>query len=244
MIRNLKVLIAAAMALAAFGGFSASAHAAEELFHCSADPCTVTLLPDGEVGTTNAHQVLVLKGKTAGGAEASASFTCNRLDGSATFGGKTTKELTFTNLRLTNSLGEEKCKIGASETIKIDFNSCHYLFTSTGGATDKAEVHLLCTTVGDGIAFTINGTECLRFTPTTATGIGYSTVGTSPNRTVTATVNAAIPNAALDLKNVGTPNCAALGLASTTGATFTTGFTTVTGETDSATPIMEDAWFA
>jgi hypothetical protein len=244
MIRNLKVLFAAAMALAAFGAFSASAHAAEELFHCSADPCTVTLLPDGEVGTTNAHHVFVVKGKTAGGAEASASFTCNRIEGHATFSGKTTKELTFTNVKYTNSLGEEKCKIGASETVKVDMNSCHYLFTSTGGATDKAEVHVLCTTVGDGVGLTINGTECLKITPTTATGIGYTTLGTSPSRDVTATVNVAVPNAALDLKNIGNANCSALNLASTTGATYTTGFTTVTGETDTATPVMEDFWFA
>jgi hypothetical protein len=35
MIRNLKVMLAAATALAAFGAFSAgAAHAAGELFHC------------------------------------------------------------------------------------------------------------------------------------------------------------------------------------------------------------------
>ena len=39
MIRNLKVLVAAAMALAAFGVFSASGAQAAE-FHCSAEPCT------------------------------------------------------------------------------------------------------------------------------------------------------------------------------------------------------------
>jgi hypothetical protein len=243
MIRNLKVLLAVAMALAAFGALSTTAHAAEELFHCSVEPCTATLLPDGEVGTTTAHQVFVLKGKTSGGAEASASFTCNRIDGQATTSTKTTNELTFTNLRLTNSAGEEKCKIGASETLRFDFNSCDYKFTSTGGAADKAEVHLLCTTVGDGITMTINGTECLKITPTTATGIGYKILGTEPNRTVTATVNAAVPNGALDLKNVGNANCAALGLASTTGATYTTGNTVITGETDPG-GVMADFWFA
>jgi hypothetical protein len=241
--RNLKVLIAAAMALVAFGALSASAHAAEE-FHCSVEPCRATLLPDEAVGTTTAHQVLVLKGKTAGGAEASASYTCNRLSGEATINAKTATELTFTNLKYTNSAGEEKCKIGASETVKLDFNSCDYKFRSTGGAADKAEVHVLCTTAGDGVSFTINGTECFQITPFTSTGIGYRTLGTTPTRTVTATANVVIPNAALDLKNVGNANCAALGLASTTGATYTTGNTIITGETDSVTPVMADFWFA
>jgi hypothetical protein len=227
----------------AFGALSASAHAAEE-FHCSVEPCRATLLPDGEVGSTNAHHFFEVKGTTAVGVESKSSFTCNRIDGVATSSGKTTTELTFTNVKYTNSAGQEKCKIGASETVKVDFNSCDYKFKSTGGSADKAEVHVLCTTVGDGIAFTINGTECLKITPTTATGIGYSTVGVEPNRTVTATINAPIPNGALDLKNVGNANCAALGLVTTTSATYTTGFTVITGETDSVTPEMVDFWFA
>ena len=63
MIRNLKILIAAAMALAAFGATSAtSAHAADE-FHCAISPCTLTLQPDGAAGSTTAHHVLVFKGE-------------------------------------------------------------------------------------------------------------------------------------------------------------------------------------
>ncbi len=60
---------------------------------------------------------------------------------------------------------------------------------------------------------------------------------------MTATANVAVPNAALDLKNVGNANCAALGLASTTGATFTTGNTLVKAETDACEVVAAKVWF-
>jgi hypothetical protein len=242
MIRNLKVLLAAAMALAAYGALSASAHAAEE-FHCSVEPCTWTLLPDETSGTTTAHHVFVVKGKTAGGAEASFSLTCNQLTGHATSTGKTPTELTFTNLTYTNSAGEDKCKIGASETMTVDFNGCHYLFTSTGGATAAgSEVHVQCP-AGAAIVVTIKGTACLSVTPFTSPGVKYHDSGLGVKQIGTATVNVAVPVAAMHLTNVGNVNCAGLGLSSITGATFTTGNTLITGETDTVPPVMANVWF-
>jgi hypothetical protein len=240
MIRNLKVLIAAAMALAAFGALSASAHAAEEKFHCSVEPCRLTLAPDGTAGTTTAHQVLVLKGKTAGGVEASASFTCNQLTGEATTASKTTTELTFTNIKYENSAGELKCKVGASETVEIDPTGCDLLFTSANGATGGAELHVLCP-VGQTIHLKIKGTSCLTISALTATGLGYVVVNTTPNRVVTATAKVPIPNAALTLQNIGNANCAALGFASTTGAEYTTGNTIVKAETSGG--VAAEDWF-
>lgn len=53
MIRNLKVLLAAAMALAAFGAFSASsAQAVETEFHCEVAPCSFTLKTDPARGNS------------------------------------------------------------------------------------------------------------------------------------------------------------------------------------------------
>ncbi len=58
MIRNLKVLFAAALAPTALGAIAASAQGADE-FHCSVEPCRGTLKPDG-TGKT-AHQVFVVE---------------------------------------------------------------------------------------------------------------------------------------------------------------------------------------
>src|SRR3978361_267930 len=166
MIRNLKVLIAAAMALMAFGALSATAHAAEEKFHCNVEPCTATLLPDETAGTATAHHVFVVKGKTPAGAEGTVSFTCNQLTGEATSNTATSTELTFTNLVYENSAAtpEDKCKIGASETVTVEFTGCDYLFKSTGGATDSATVSLQCP-VGKSVHIKGNGTTCLTVTP-------------------------------------------------------------------------------
>jgi hypothetical protein len=245
MIRNLKVLIAAAMALAAFGALSATAHAAEEKFHCSVEPCTLTLGPDETAGTTTAHHVFVVKGTTAAGAEASVSFTCNQLTGHATSATKTATELTFTSLKYENSLGEQKCKVGASETVEVNFTSCDYKFTSTGGSTvTGSQVHVLCITAGDAIDISIKGTLCLQVTPFTANGIGYhdSNIG-GAKKIVTATAKVTIPKEAVHLKNIGNVNCAALGLSVIHHAEYTTGNTLVRAETDSATPVTAEAWF-
>ena len=240
MIRNLKILMVVAIALAAFGTLSTSAHAAEEEFHCAFGSCIWTLAPDETAGTLTAHQVFVVKGKTAGGAEASASFTCNQLTGQAT-SGPNASELTFTNLKYENSAGEQKCKVGASETVSVNFTSCDYNFKSANGATSTAETHVRCTTAGDGIDININGTLCLQITPFTSTGLGYHDSGIGgAKKIVTATAKVAVPNSALVLKNVGNANCAAVNMTSTTGAEYTTGNTLLKAERDPAEP---EGWF-
>jgi len=242
MIRNLKILIAAVMALAAFGALSAAAYAAEEVFHCSVEPCRATLAPDETAGTTTAHQVFVVKGKTAGGAEVSASLTCNQLAGEATPFVKTPTEITFTNLRYLNSAGEQKCKVGASETMEVNFTSCDFRVTSKGGAISMAELHVVCSTVGDAIDIIIKGTTCIKITPFTATGLGYhdSEIG-GKKKIATGTTNVSVPVAAADLQNIGHANCAALGLASITSLAFTTGNTLVKAETGAGVPA--ETWF-
>ena len=95
-----KVLIPAAIALAAFGVTSAtSAHAADE-FHCAISPCTLTLKPDGFAGSTTAHHVFVVKGETHAGQKRSGrlAFTCKQITGDKTLTGNTATEITFQNL--------------------------------------------------------------------------------------------------------------------------------------------------
>jgi len=243
MIRNLKVLIAAAMALMAFGALSATAHAAEEKFHCSVAPCRATLAPDETAGTTTAHHVFVVKGESNGGVKGSSvSFTCNQLSGEATSALATTTELTFTKLKYLNSAGEDKCKVGASETVTVDFTECDYKFTSTGGGTaEGSEVHVLCPP-GQAIHIKINGTSCITIDALTAKAIGYhdSNIG-GAKKIVTATANVALPPAAVTLENIGNANCAAVGLKTVESATYTTGNTLVKAETEAG--VTANAWF-
>jgi hypothetical protein len=247
MIRNLKVLIAAAMALAAFGAFSSTANAAEEKFHCSVDPCTATLAPDINAGTTTAHHVLVVKGETHAGVKgASVSLTCDQLTGEATLTGEagtpgTRKDATFTNLKYENAASVQKCKLGASETLVVDFTSCDYKFNSTGGSNDTAEVHVQCATPGDGIDININGTLCLQITPFTAKGLGYKD-SAAAKHLITATVNVPVPAAAIHIKNTGNVNCNAISLKKIEGATYTTGNTLVKAETHPG-GVTASAWF-
>jgi len=244
MIRNLKVLFAAAMALAVFGALSATAHAAEEKFHCSVAPCTATLAPDEATGTTTAHHVWVMKGKNTEGKEVSVSFTCNQLTGEATSATSTATELTFTNLRYEDSFGSPSCKVGAAATVSIDFTSCDYKFASAGGAKSTAQIHLLCTTAGDGIDLFINGVLCVKITPATAAGLGFhdSKIG-GEKKITTATVNVSFPVAAVMLENSTNPTCiASLGnLSAVTSAVYTTGNTLIKAETSGGVAAL--GWF-
>ncbi len=77
MIRNLKALLVAALALTALGAIATSAHAADE-FHCSVTPCRGTLATDG--GAKNAHHVFIVENEAT---SKSVSFTCESLRGTS-----------------------------------------------------------------------------------------------------------------------------------------------------------------
>jgi hypothetical protein len=129
MIRNLKILIAAAMALAALGAIGASgAQAAEG--HCSVEPCKVTIKPDGTPGPVGktAHHVFVVNGIV--------SVTCQQLSGNATSATKTFKTIQFGSLAYTNC----NCN-GGNCTVKM--NGCEYHFQSPG-KTHDADVKVVC----------------------------------------------------------------------------------------------------
>jgi hypothetical protein len=117
MIRNLKILVSAVAVLTALDALGASGvHAAE--FHCSVEPCRVTLKPDG-TGKT-AHQVFIIRN-----AAESVSFTCASVSGEATMATKTKKELTVTNVEYQGCF-----TIGTEARVKM--NECDYLFGAEG----------------------------------------------------------------------------------------------------------------
>lgn len=224
MLRNLKVILAAALALSALGAIAASAHAADE-FHCSANPCRGRFTADG-TGKT-AHQVFIVS--NAGGTE-SLSFTCEKLTGEATVSAAVATEVTATNIKYPN------CTVNGSSGAVLDMNSCDYLLTGAGGRTDEAELHVECPgtnkielTVPGGCVFSI-GTQRLK-------GIGLHTIGTSPNREVTVTTNVAGIAITANASCVGliNPNQTLIGF-------FTTGNEIGTGETDPG-EAMADAWY-
>lgn len=119
MIRNLKVLMLAAMALTVISASSASGAQAAE-FHCSVELCRLTLKPDGAVPSPTAHQNFRFNSPKGDSVE----FTCRSVSGEATQSTKTSTEITLTNIEY------QHCTSGFSAAVKM--NGCDYLFTSAG----------------------------------------------------------------------------------------------------------------
>jgi len=158
MIRNLKFLVAATMAIAAFGAMgSAGAQAAE--FHCSVSPCQVTMKPDG-TGKT-AHHVINVAGFQT---------TCGSITGEGTLTEKTSSELTIGNLK-----GENCVIIGQQSTLTS--NGCHYLLKSAGTLTIKCP---------EGKVIENNGINCNYDMPPQGPlpGVSFHTVGGGTEVTV------------------------------------------------------------
>ena len=123
MIRNLKILMLSAMALAAFGAFSAPGASAAE-FHCevaAGESCIVTLSPDGSGKTS--HKVFIVKKGPF-----SAALTCNAHTGSGT-AAKTSTSLTITNLVYIG------CNLAGTEA-SVTTTGCDFLFNANGGKVD------------------------------------------------------------------------------------------------------------
>ncbi len=147
MIRNLKILIAAAMALAAFGAISASgAQAAEG--HCGVEPCTITVKPDGTPGVNGktAHQVFIVKQGAV-----SVSTTCQQVGGDATSATKTFSTITLTNVDY------KTCNV-AGEASTVKMNTCEYHFVVGGVHNATAEVNC---PAGKSIQIEVPATGCL-----------------------------------------------------------------------------------
>jgi hypothetical protein len=233
MIRNLKALLAAALALAAIGALSASGAQAAS-FHCNTNPCRGTLKPDG-TGTT-AHHVFVLETENTSN---SVSFTCSELQGEARVEAEEAATVAVGNLNYPTA----GCKVNGSSGVTFDMNGCRYSFTASGATTGTISV-VGCTNAAKAIEITITG-GCVFSIPESAVqnlaGIDFHNLGVAPNREVTVEVRH------VTIKGI-TANAACeplIGAGHLTGlvATYETGNTIVTGETDEANPVMKDEWF-
>ena len=211
MIRNLKVLILAAMALAVFGATSASsASAAGEKYHCAETSCILTLSPDGE--KKESHHVFVVKKGASSGA-----VTCNGLTATST-----STEATPTVLEVTG-LTYATCNLAGTEA-KVTTTGCHYTFTASYVGAN-GQVHVFCS-AGKKIEIIAGG--CTVEVPggQTLSGITYTNINSKKEVTVSTNV-----------KNIsGTAGAGCAGLLGFTGAftegEYTTGNTIVKGFKD------------
>ena len=221
MIRNLKVLLGAAMVLAAFGAFSASgaqAHTPAEV-HCHVEPCAYTLEADGTEAT--AHHVFVVKNSIG----ESVSFTCTKLEGFGTSNKKTATEVEFTNLVYTHCTA-------AGGAVAVRMNNCKYNFTAAG------EVTVTGCTAGKKIEVEIVSTGCIITVKEQAlSGIKYHNIGTTAtppaasNTHITAEAKVPIPTPEVD----GTTAQCLIDVSKTPfSSEYTTGNTTITGFNDPA----------
>jgi len=231
MIRNLKVLLAAAMALGAFGALSATAHAAEEKFHCAVEPCAFTIGADGTGAT--AHQVFIVKNK----AGETASTTCNGVTGSATTATKTSEFATVV------SLVYSTCKINGVTTFNVRMNNCTYTFGSKNGATG-ASVEVKCPE-SKHIELENTGTKCIfEVTPQTLTGAKFHNIGTPGTTSTEITVENLIKNIVVEVGPSGTGCVPKATTGETISAEITTGNAIITGEKDNINKEMVELWWA
>jgi len=229
MIRNLKVLVAAAMALGALGAVGASSsHAA--LFHCEAEPCTGKLKPDESSGTKTSHHVFIVENAAK---TESVSFTCNSLDGKTTVSiGKTSGEAEFGgNVGAANALVYNTCTVNGGPPATVDMNGCKYNFNAAGAVTITG-----CTNAAKQIEITISG--CTFDIPEQAlAGITYHTIGITPNREVTGEAN--IKSITVTAAT-GTKAACTINPSQALTGTYTTGNTLATGE---LIGVMLDGWW-
>jgi hypothetical protein len=235
MIRNLKVLVAAAMALAAFGVFSASGAQAAE-FHCSAEPCTGTLKPDEVKNTKTSHHVFIVENAAK---TESASFTCGQLDGATTTGfAKTTSSIEVGGaVGAANALVYTECTVNGSIPVTVDMNGCKYNFTASGTVTITG-----CTNVAKRIEITYSTASGSCVMSIGEQGplstIKYHNIGTTPKREVTVETN--VTPIAVSVTTGTTATCL-INPAQTLTGTYTTGNTIVTGETAAGAQL--DTWW-
>lgn len=220
MLRNLKILLAAAAALTALGAIGASGAQAAE-FHCAVEPCRYTLKPDG-TGKT-AHQVMILENQST---SESVSFTCPTLSGEGTSNASTASELTLTNLAY-----QGECKGAGSISFEWSMNGCDYHLTASGQMTITCpEGEVIETQSATGCVYTIGPQGPLN-------GVSYHTIGTSPNREITMSMDIH----GITMEALGTKAECLIDPDQDLELTYTTGNTILTAETHAGE--MVDGWW-
>jgi len=218
MIRNLKVLMLAAMVVAAFGAFSASGAQAAQ-FHCTPAAgqtgCTLTAENDG-TGKT-AHHVFEIANKL----NERTAITCGTITGHATLA-TTAESIT------TTTVGYANCTWNGS-VAEVKMNGCQYKFNANGGKN----VAVVCP-AGKEIEQIIP-TCTAKIGPQEASGITYHNTTEVKPRTVTlsaavtVTVNSLVGECGIKLEGPYTGH-------------YTTGNTIIKAEEDPGTKEVDGWW--
>ncbi len=222
MIRNLKVLALAGMALVALGAFAASGAQAAE-FRCSVEPCRYTLKQDG-AGQTG-HQVFAAKNS----AGESLNFTCSQLTGEATTAGKTASELTFVpGFNITcNAFGF---------FVPYRFNGCDFRYGASGTFSIK--------NCPKAIELEIAETGCVLKLPEQGPVSGVSLHNVGEEGKTTTEVTGGISELPLTGSLNGTTEQCGINMTKTPiTITYKTGNFLITGETDPG-GVMANAWWS
>ena len=141
MIRNLKVLLLAALSVCALSAVAASSAQAAAAFTApgagAAEVTTLKLLPDG-AGKV-AHQVFIIKNAAE---SSSVSITCNEIGGTPDgITGSSTTAILLTTPTF-GAAGVGSCKDSTGQTAIVTNTGCDFEFTAQGVNTTPALVHI------------------------------------------------------------------------------------------------------
>jgi hypothetical protein len=205
MIRNLKALMLAAMAVLAMSAVAAQGAQAHTpaLFHSELSETTITALPDETAGTKTAHHVIDINNNTM-------SITCNSISADSV-----STESTPTTITLDNFVYNTCTFNGQSVTINI--NGCHYQLHADG------HVDIAGCDAGKVISYTGNNCTVEIGEQSGLTEVTYH-AGPLRNGKKTVTLEAHVTGIAYTASGT---NCTETG--AKTDGNYTTGNTIVTG---------------
>ena len=229
MIRNLKTLILAMVAVAALGAIVASAAQAVPKFTVEgaveSTETTLTVKPDG-TGKT-AHQVFDIWNSKM---EEEKTITCNEATGDATV-----KGASFTDATFVTPIFEGKCQFLGQE-VTVENTGCNFTFTADGTLHIVSEAGKECKHGKQPIEFKTKAPlECkVEVAEQTVAGITYHNLA---DGTITVNVpEAGVPNLTYNATGKDCP----FGTLST--GNFTTGNVIVTGEKKESETMVNISW--
>ncbi len=240
MMRNLKAVLLAALAVTAFGAVAASGASAAAFTVPSAgagDETTLTTLKDG-TGKT-AHHVFDIRKPDGTGV---LSITCNELTAHATVTGPSNTDITavtplFEGGGIVTAGGDATDCTFAGQTVKVENTGCNFTFTADGTlhiTSEFAATPNLCKHGEKAIHFTNTTLNCkVEVGEQTVTGIKYHNL-------VDGTVTVEATNLAVTYNATGA-GCA---YGTLSNGLFTTGNAIVTGEKKGTSEMVEVKWDA
>ncbi len=222
MTRNLKALMLATVALSAYGALSSAAAQAAE-FHCSVQPCRVTISADG-AGATGHHVINITNSVSE-----TLSVTCKKISGEGVLGTKTAAALVLTKLSY------QECTANGGVAVTVNTNGCQYKLTA-------GEMAIEGCTLGKEIEFKL-ATGCTVTMPEQAglKTIEYHNIGDESKNTTVITMKMKFGyNGFYD----GNSETCLINVTKTPLLSeYATGNSLLTGETDGG-GVMSNLWWA